>query len=352
VFKALVSIIWFFFVCGLILAGLSLVIDLDFMKPQIEAQATALLQQKVRINGSIRPGVLGFHPALVMHKVDVGVNVKADTVTVALQNPQSLQVVLVHADGLKFNGRLLGNYDIPVTVQQSGFEIYPLKGELEGSVLEGKVKYADGKLHIDGTLKNIPLNKFAEEAEGMVEIKVDFDSKGDDSAALIRALKGRFILTTGSGKLTSKSLNFWSRGLLSSLLPGQKNETSLNCSIFDFDIENGAAHSRAIVIDTSENTVFAKGSLDLDKGQVDMVLKPNPKDMSLVSFATPMHITGPIDNAVVTPEAGGMAEKIGGMLLGVVNPAFALIPLMETGFDDYKGSCADIIKQHQPPKKL
>jgi uncharacterized protein involved in outer membrane biogenesis len=348
--RFLVGFLWSVFICVLVLAALSLVINLDSLKPQIEAQATELLQQKVHINGDISPGVLGWHPALVMHKVDIGAKVKADMVALTVQSLRSSREFLVHANGLSFGDTQLGDYDIPVIIQATGFEIYPLRGVLEGSELAAEVRYTDHKLHIDGVLKDLPLGKLAEEAEGKVEVKLQLDSKGDDLAQLRHALAGRFTLTGGEGKLTSKSLNFWSRGLLSSLLPGQKKETRLNCAIIDFKMESGIAVSRAIIVDTSENTVFGKGSIDLDKGSVDMVLRPNPKDMSLVSFATPVHVTGPVDAAVVTPEAGGVAKKIGGILLGVVNPALALLPLMETGFDDYHGSCADILKQKQPKK--
>lgn len=350
--RFIITLLWGAVVCGLVAAVFLLVSDLDSLKPQIEARTSALLQEKVHIGGDMRPGFLEGHPALVMHNVDVGTDLKADAVSLALLSSRPIQKFFMHADGLTFKGRLLGNYDIPVTVLQTGFEISPLKGELDGAALTGKIKYNDKKLHIDAILKNYPLGKVAEEAEGTVDGKLQLDGKGENSDQLIHTLTGRVMLTSGAGKLTSKSLNFWSRGLISSLLPGQKNETALNCSIVDFDIGSGIAHSRAVVVDTSENTVFAKGSIDLDKWQVDMVLKPNPKDMSLVSLATPVHVTGPLDNATVTPEVDGMAKKIGGMLLGVVNPALALIPILTSGMDEYTGSCADILKQYQPKKSL
>ena len=346
--KIFAGLIWGVLVCGLVIAALFLVLNFDFLKPQIEAQAAVILQQKVQINGDIKPGVLGWRPALVLHEVDIGAKVKADTVALTMQDLRSSQEFFVHVDGLKFKDLLLGNYDIPLTIQPTGFEAYPLKGELDGAAFAGEVKYIDNKLHIDGILKNISLGKFAVEAQGNVDVKIQLDGKGNDEAQLIHTLAGRFMLTGGAGRLTNKSLNFWSRGLLSSLLPAKKAETKLNCAIIDFKIVNGIALSSAIVVDTDENTVFGKGRIDLDKGQLDMLFKPNPKDMSLVSLATPVHVTGPVDAVVVTPEAGGMAKKIGGILLSVVNPALALIPLMETGLGDYNGTCAEILKQNQP----
>ena len=342
--------IWYAVVFGLALVVLFFVFDFNSLKSQIEAQTSELLEQKVRIKGNIHPGYLATYPALVMHGVEIGADVKADAVTVAVESRKPLLKVLVHASGLTFKDQPLGDYDIPVTAYPTGFKIDALKGELGTAALTGSVKYIDENLHIDVILKDVPLARLAEEADGKVDIKIQLDSKGDDAAKLIRALDGRFILTSGSGKLTSKSLNFWSRDLLRNFLPGS-SASVLNCAIIDFDIKNSIAESRALVVDTDENTIIGKGSIDLDKQTVDLILKPNPKDVSLVNLSTPVRVTGPFSNTVVTPQMGGMAKKIGGLLLDVVNPAFALLPVLQSGFDDYHGSCADIIKQHQPPKK-
>ena len=234
--------------------------------------------------------------------------------------------------------------------KRAEIEINDLKGELSAAALTGTVKYIDKKLHIEAALSDVPLARLADEAAGKVDMKFKLESTGDDTAQLIRGLDGRFTLTSGSGKLTSKSLNFWSRDLLRNFLPGS-NASTLNCAIVDFDLKNGIASSRALVIDTDENTIIGKGSLNLDKETVDLLLKPNPKDISLVNFTTPVRVTGTFSNTVVTPQAGGMMKKIGGIFLDVVNPAFALLPVLESGFDEYHGTCADIIKQHQPPKK-
>jgi uncharacterized protein involved in outer membrane biogenesis len=349
-FRAFVSIVWFFAVLGLMLSLALLIlntINFNDYRQQVEQQASSILQQKVRIRGEIGPGLIGWNPSLVLHKVEVGDKVKADKVEVTVQSLKTLQKFYARVSGLRFSGRLLGNYDIPVLVRDDGFEVTSLAGEMGDATLTGTIKYTGNTLRIDGALKNLPLGFLAEEAEGRVDGKIKLEGKGDNGDALMRTLNGRFMLINSGGKLTSKSLNFWSRGLLNSLIPGKKDSTELNCAIVDFNVENGMAFSRAIIVDTKENTVFAKGSVTLDGSKVDLVLKPNPKDIDLLSVATPVHVTGPLDNAVVTPQAGGVAKKVGEMLLGVVNPALAIIPLVETGFGDYKGSCADILKQQE-----
>jgi uncharacterized protein involved in outer membrane biogenesis len=346
---------YFIYASWCVVAGCLLVIALFFLldfsafKPQIEAQTSSLLEEKVHIRGNIQAGILSFHPALAMHNVEIGPFIKADTVEMALEQRTPVVKVILHADKLTYKGKLLGDYDIPLTAYANGFDIEPLQGALAGSTVTGKIKYINNKLHIDGTLKGYPLANIASDAEGKADATLQLDGKGETQDQLIHTLKGRLLFNIGSGKLTSKSLNFWSRDLLLSFLPGRKSETSLNCAIVDFNIiGDGVGQSRAIIVDTSENTIFASGTVNFDTGWMDLVLKPNPKDISLVSFATPVRIKGPFDNTTVTPQAGGVAKKIGGMLLGVINPALAVLPLLETEMNAYKGSCADILKKSQP----
>ncbi len=346
--RVLLSTLWHIVFFSLAAFVLLLFVNLAPLKPRIESATTALLGRKVVIGNNIKFRLVGGRPALLLHHVSIGADVKADAVALALRGLHPSRGVLVRAKSLKVGGVLLGDYDLPVTILKDGFTVKPLKGRLKDATLNGRVKYAGAELYIDGMAKKVPLDMLlGDSAQGDVDAKFRFAAKGKTPAQLLGGLEGRFMLTNNGGTLTSASLKFWSSGLLSSLLPGREDKTQLNCAIVDFNVKDGMADSRTIVADTSSNTIFAKGRIDLVNGKIDMVLKPNPKNMQLVSLATPMLITGPLANPTVTPEAGGMVQKIGGMLLGMVNPALALLPLLETGFDDYQGSCAEIVRAHE-----
>ncbi len=349
--RLFLSALWHIVVFLLVAFVLLLFVNLAPLKPHIERTTTALLGQKVTIGNNIKFRLVGGRPALLLHRVSIGADVKADAVALALRGLHPSRGVFVRAKGLKVDGVPLGDYDLPVTILKDGFEVKPLKGRLKDTTLDGSVKYASDNLYIDGAAKKVPLGMLlGDSAQGDVAAEFRLMSKGKTPVQLLGGLEGRFMLTNNGGTLTSSSLKFWSSGLLSSLLPGKEDKTQLNCAIVDFNIKDGMADSRTIVVDTGDNTIFAKGRIDLVNQKIDMVLTPNPKNMQLVSLATPMLVTGPIANPTVTPEAGGMVEKIGGMLLGVVNPALALLPLLETGFGDYQGSCAAIVKAREKQK--
>ncbi|MCE9508159.1 MAG: hypothetical protein K8R48_07595 [Alphaproteobacteria bacterium] len=343
---------WVIAVAGALLVILSLALNLNFFKKQIEAAATKILQQPVHIKGDIKFSMLGWRPAVVLNDVVVMSNgdrppvIKADRLAVSLMILESPQSFFARIHGLTYEDHLLGSYDAPIHVYATGFDSHALAGELEGATLTGEVSYLENKFHLKLDLKDLPYTRIAEGAEGKIKGKIQLDGRGRDMAQIVHTLKGNFTLIGGAGKLTSRAVNSWTRGLLSTILPGRKTETKLHCMVADFRIDNGIALSRAIIIDTDEVSIFGKGSIDLNRQYVDLILSPKPKSMSIVSLTTPVHMRGPIDNVAVSPVDRAAAKKIGGLLLSFVNPAMALLPLIELGSGEIDSPCIKSLQQY------
>jgi uncharacterized protein involved in outer membrane biogenesis len=258
------------------------------------------------------------------------------------------QNFLARINGLSFDDHLLGNYDVPVRIDAAGFESSALAGELDGGTLSGEVSYLDNKFHLKLDLIDLPYRRVAEGVEGKIKGKIQLDGHGADTAQIVRSLSGNFTMIGGAGKLTSNVVNSWTRDLLSTIFPGRRAETKLRCAIADFGVKGGIARSRAIVIDTNEVSIFGRGSVDLNRQYVDVVLSPKPKSMELVSVATPVQVRGPIDNVGVRPVGKDVAKRMRGMLLGIVNPAMLLLPLIEMGSGDTE-PCLKYLQQKQAP---
>jgi len=61
-------------------------------------------------------------------------------------------------------------------------------------------------------------------------------------------------------------------------------------------------------------------------------LKPHPKDVSIFVVRSPIHIVGSFAKPDVSIDKGGLLKRLGSaVLLGLINPLAALIPLVETG---------------------
>jgi AsmA protein len=119
----------------------------------------------------------------------------------------------------------------------------------------------------------------------------------------------------------------------------------LNCAVADFGVAGGRMQARALVLDTAANTLVGSGSVNLADETLDLTLTPRTKVSSLVALRSPIHVTGRFDKPVVTVDSGRLAARgAGALLLGLVNPLLALIPLFETG-PGTESECARLVSE-------
>jgi hypothetical protein len=88
----------------------------------------------------------------------------------------------------------------------------------------------------------------------------------------------------GKGRIYNKYIHRLGR-IFSPTLPQILNPfleateyTQTNCIVSGFVIEDGVAHSTALVFDTEDMTVLSDGTVNLDTEELDFSLKPVPKE--------------------------------------------------------------------------
>ena len=62
-----------------------------------------------------------------------------------------------------------------------------------------------------------------------------------------------------------------------------------------------------------------------------MGLEPESKGLEILDVAVPVTLTGPLGNPEVSPSPAGVLKKLGGLSLGLVNPAFLAYSLTDLG---------------------
>lgn len=341
VFIALKLLKWALIVIVVLGVIFALTFNLNSFKDVIETQASQALQDKFQIRGDIKLGVESFRPSLVLHDVQIGEDGRSTVIltdrleiTIPMGKPSSEEPFSIFADinNIRIDGRAIGDYDIPVHFSPGGFDMPDIRGELDDAALSGAVSLRENRLNIDITVKDLKYGHIAEGVSGDdVRAEIKLAAEGKNIEAWRRSLHGRVLLTGGKGEIAGDALNFWAGDLFSSILRGPASETELTCAIADFTVESGVARSRAIIIDTPQVTIVGKGSVDLVKEYVNIKFDPKPKKPALVSLATPVVVSGKFGAVTAEPEPEALAKKLGGLMLGAINPAAALLPMMEEG---------------------
>jgi uncharacterized protein involved in outer membrane biogenesis len=103
--------------------------------------------------------------------------------------------------------------------------------------------------------------------------------------------------------------------------------------------------ARALVFDTDIVRIDGGGQIDLDAERLDLDIVPKSKKVSLVALRTPIRVRGSFASPEVDLDKGKLALRgLGAVALGAINPALALIPLIEANTAD-DSECRKLIAE-------
>lgn len=197
--------------------------------------------------------------------------------------------------------------------------------------IEARAETGFQRLHIN---QLVPRAEILESALGTIDGHAKLQGRGNSTAQMLGTAQGRVALVSSGGSVSNLLLALAGADgarILRFLVLGDRN-APLHCAAVSFNVKQGVMASEVMVVDASDTNISGEGRISLRDETLDFTLQPLPKNPSLLSLRGPLHVSGTfaepgiaIDKPTVTLRAGGA------LLLGVINPFAALLPLVETG---------------------
>lgn len=249
----------------------------------------------------------------------------------------------VHVKELAQNGIGFASFKAPLKLEGGILEYGPLESGFEGADLQGQVRFDTTQKPAQFTkslkAKNWDYAPFQKafndlsDVHGTANLVVDLETSGNNTDELKRNLDGHVSLIAGRADFPVGSLDLWGRGLVDTMLPGLAEETKaeLNCAVADFEFESGIASTNALLLDTNLLTVQGDGDYDYPANELDINLEPKSKDVVLLDVSVPVTLSGPLGEPEISPSPLGIIKKLGGLSLGLVNPAFLAYSFTDLG---------------------
>lgn len=182
--------------------------------------------------------------------------------------------------------------------------------------------------------KLFPTVKLMKGSEGAMGAKIKISGRGNSIAAMLATATGEGDFAISGGALSNLLVEFFGLDggeIIKFLMVGDR-ETAIRCGAASFKIKDGLATGQPIVLDTVDTQIEGSGTVNLRNEQLDITLTPHPKDVSILVVRSPIHILGSFAKPDVSIDKGGLIKRLGSaVLLGLINPLAALIPLIETG---------------------
>lgn len=257
--------------------------------------------------------------------IDAKVNLVADRLKSDVSLPlDSMSVDLDLADGvLKLE---------PVDIGFAGGHVI---GHIE---LNGQQQPIVARADIEARGLNLarllPASKRISPSEGRVAASFKLSGKGDSIADVLANANGDMRSVVAGGQISNLAdaavgLN---GGKVLRLLVTGDQDIPLRCGVVDVSVVNGVGKTRTFMIDTEQTEIKAEGSVNFADEYFDLTLHPEPKHPDILSLRSPIRVYGPFTHPDYNIDKTALAERAGAtVLLGVLNPIAALLPLLETG---------------------
>jgi hypothetical protein len=186
--------------------------------------------------------------------------------------------------------------------------------------------------------------------QGTLGLDVALDGSGATVREVVAGGSGRVDARLGRSTVASRYLELLGASLVSALVPRfeQRDGSTITCAVARLTLTGGALRTGDLVIDTPQATIAGAGGIDLLEERIDMVLRPQPKDVSLMPLTAPVRVHGPLFSPSYSVDPAEMALQVGGAaLLSVVSPFAVLVPLVDPGSAE-GNACAAALDDPRP----
>lgn len=178
---------------------------------------------------------------------------------------------------------------------------------------------------------------------GLVELK----GAGNSVAQMLGSADGKigaFMEGGGISRFMMElvALDLWNAARVK--LKGDE-QIGIRCAIADFGVKDGVANVNAFVFDTTVVNIQGEGSVNLKNEAMDLKLNPKPKHSSIASLNSPLYVRGTFSDPKPRPDVGKLAAKgAGAVVMGILNPLLAVLPLLKEG-KDADSPCQQLIAE-------
>ena len=251
---------------------------------------------------------------------------------------------------------------VQVTLKAGVLALDPLElgvagGKVAGSIrIDGTQNPADIRASLD--MRGMQLNRLIPKVETLktsfnkLDGRINLSGRGNSMAGWLGGASGDVAAITGRGQISNllmEVLGLDGGEIIKFLLKGDRNVT-LRCAALAFDVEKGVMKDRSLVFDTSDTVFYGSGNVNLRDETINLVVRQQPKDKSILAARTPLLIRGTFASPKVGVEIGPLVKRgVAAVALSVVNPLLALAATIETG-PGRDADCQEVLLQAKRPE--
>ncbi|MBN6149581.1 AsmA family protein [Xanthomonas sp. AmX2] len=179
-----------------------------------------------------------------------------------------------------------------------------------------------------------PDSQLANQASGAIGGEIAIAGTGNSIAQMLGTADGNIAIGMGKGHVGNLIMELAGLDIAESLkyLITKDREIPVRCAFGDFGVRDGVMNSRALAFDSTDTLIIGSGTIDLKQEQLDLLLRPRPKDRSILSLRSPLRVGGSFKDPSFRPDFKALGARGAlALALGAIAPPAALLATLETG---------------------
>lgn len=179
-----------------------------------------------------------------------------------------------------------------------------------------------------------PDSQLANQASGAIGGEIAIAGTGNSIAQMLGTADGNIAIGMGKGHVGNLIMELAGLDIAESLkyLITKDREIPVRCAFGDFGVRDGVMNSRALAFDSTDTLIVGSGTIDLKQEQLDLLLRPRPKDRSILSLRSPLRVSGSFKDPSFRPDFKALGARGAlALALGAIAPPAALLATLETG---------------------
>ena len=215
------------------------------------------------------------------------------------------------------------------------------QGRLSGAVY---IDTASGlpQVHAEMRIADVQLAQFRRAPgsqpplEGTLDAHAVIEGSGDSVHGVLSDATGSFTAIVPHGSVSAALAELTgvdaARGV-GLLLKKGVDQAPIRCGVARFDLEDGTAHAREVVVDTQDVLIRGSGRIYLGTERLDLTMHGAPKEIRLVRLRAPVEIRGQLLKPTVRLETGHLLKQgaIGATLGTLLTPPAAILAFVDPG---------------------
>jgi uncharacterized protein involved in outer membrane biogenesis len=211
--------------------------------------------------------------------------------------------------------------------------------------IDGRAKPV--RVDADAEFRNLDLKRVMAqtkvfEGAGTVGGRVRLRGTGQSVAQVVASGDGGLTVVMSGGEISALLIELAgmdvveSLGFATGIKRKPENTHNIRCMVVDGDLKQGVLATKTLVFDTTDTNIDGKASIDFHNEGLTARVVPHPKDMSILTFRTPINVKGTLKHPTITPDPIWTGGRIAAsVLLGVLaTPLAALIPTIDLGLGE------------------